>query len=232
MGLIYVVSVSWGGGVGWYSCRSGSVVLPMLPDRRASSSISAHGPLTAPWITVLGPSSLHMALGAKVLTQLFCTRESSLKCQVGGLCMRHPASKWNSTKHKGKEKRLDFILLPRFYFSFQRIVGGLCWWLFHHSPTSWNIKGTILHLMIVSFVTCGDDEEKDSNFSPVPEGPKKGRHRYNQFCLLEFDGAPEISGSPWCPSFKEDSWVLFKWEREGSRHQGAREPGLGSWVRG
>ena len=75
--------------------------------------------------------------------------------------------------------------------------------------------------MIVSFVTCGDDEEKESNFSPVPEGPKKGRHRYNQFCLLEFDGAPEISGSPWCPSFKEDSWVLFKWEREGSRHQSA-----------
>lgn len=38
---------------------------------------------------------------------------------------------------------------------------------------------------------------------------------------LEFDVAPEISGSPWCPSFKEDNWVLFKWERERSRHQSA-----------
>ena len=31
---------------------------------------------------------------------------------------------------------------------------------------------------------------------------------------------PEISGSPWCPSFEDDNLVLLKWEREGHRHQG------------
>ena len=31
---------------------------------------------------------------------------------------------------KGK-KRLDFIILPEFYFYFLRIVSGLCWWQIH-----------------------------------------------------------------------------------------------------
>ncbi|XDB55922.1 hypothetical protein AB1E18_009384 [Capra hircus] len=43
-----------------------------------------------------------------------------------------------------------------------------------HSLASWNIKGPDLPLMTVSFVTCGDnpDEEKETNFSSIPEGPK------------------------------------------------------------
>ena len=42
------------------------------------------------------------------------------------------------------------------------------------AQASWNIKGPNLPLMTVSFVTCGDnpDEEKETNFSSIPEGPK------------------------------------------------------------
>ena len=36
---------------------------------------------------------------------------------------------------------------------------------------------------------------------------------------LGIDIAPEISGSLWCTSFEEDNLVLFKWEREGPKHQ-------------
>ena len=117
---------------------------------------------------------LHSALQAEMSMQLFHTRESCLMGRVWGLFMKHPVSKWNSTQHKQSNKRLDFILLPRFYFYSQGIVDGLCWWLFDHSPASWNIKGPDLPLMTVSFVTCGDnpDEEKETNFSSIPEGLK------------------------------------------------------------
>ena len=39
---------------------------------------------------------------------------------------------------------------------------------------------------------------------------------------LGLDVAPELSGSPWCPSFKEDNLVWFKWAREEPRHQGTQ----------
>ena len=60
---------------------------------------------------------------------------------------------------------------------------------------------------------------------------QKGRYWYNQFCFfthkvtpswLGLDVAPEISGSLWCPSFEEDNLVLFKWAREGPRHEGTQ----------
>ena len=35
---------------------------------------------------------------------------------------------------------------------------------------------------------------------------------------LGLDVAPEISGSPWCPSFEEGNLVLLKWARKGHRH--------------
>ena len=42
------------------------------------------------------------------------------------------------------------------------------------AQASWNIKGPNLPLMTVSFVSCGDnpDEEKETNFSSILEGPK------------------------------------------------------------
>ena len=39
---------------------------------------------------------------------------------------------------------------------------------------------------------------------------------------LGLDVAPELSTSPWCPSFKEDNLVWFKWAREEPRHQGTQ----------
>ena len=65
--------------------------------------------------------------------------------------------------------------------------------------------------------------------SPLCLKVQKGRYWYNQFWFfthkvtpswLGLDVAPEISGSLWCPSFEEDNLVLFKWAREGPRHQG------------
>ena len=40
--------------------------------------------------------------------------------------------------------------------------------------------------------------------------------------MAGLDVAPEISGSLWCSSFEEDNLVLFKWAREGPRHQGTQ----------
>ena len=156
------------------SHRTGSAVLPVAPDCNARLSISAFDTSIPSWIAVLGAMILHSALWAEVSTQPFHTRESCLMGWVWGLFMKHPVSKWNSTQRKRSNKRLDFILLPRFYYYFQGIVDGLCWWLFHHSPASWNIKGPDLPLMTVSFVTCRDntDKEKETNFSSVPEDPK------------------------------------------------------------
>ena len=163
--------------LGWWkrqgSQRTGSAVLPVAPDRRAWSSVSAHGPWPPSWITVLGASILHTAIGAEVLAELFCTRESCLKVRVRGLCRGTlwASETWLSTKGEIKG---NTILLPRFYFYSQGIVDGLCWWLFHHSPASRNIKDAILPLMTVSFVTYGDnlDEEKETNFSSLLKGPK------------------------------------------------------------
>ena len=65
-----------------------------------------------------------------------------------------------------------FIIQILFYS--QGIVDGLCRRLFCHSPASLKIKGPTLPLMTVFFVTCEDnlDEEKETNFSSVPEDPK------------------------------------------------------------
>ena len=58
----------------------------------------------------------------------FLTKSSAVKCPVEASVS---GSLWESKapwSTKEKEKRLDFILLPRFYFYFLGIVYGLCWW--------------------------------------------------------------------------------------------------------
>ena len=50
------------------------------------------------------------------------------KCQVEASVsgsLWEGKAQWST---KEKETRLDFILLPRFYFYFLGIVNGLCWW--------------------------------------------------------------------------------------------------------
>ena len=85
--------------------------------------------------------------------------------------------------YKGSPCSPYFIIQILFYS--QGMVDGLCQWLFCHSPASLNLKGPTLPLMTVSFVTCGDnlDEEKETNFSSMPEDPK-GKILMNQFCLF------------------------------------------------
>ena len=39
-----------------------------------------------------------------------------------------PVSEWNQTKHQGREKWLDFVLLTRLCFFFPGRVNGLSWW--------------------------------------------------------------------------------------------------------
>ena len=74
--------------------------------------------------------------------------------------------------------------------------------------------------MTVSFVTCGDnpDEEKETNCSSSRRSEREGidiisftlllllflTHKVAPSCL-GLDVAPEINGSPWHPSFKEDN---------------------------
>ena len=135
------------------SQRTGSAVLLTAPGRSAGSASLHTAPLPPSWIIELGSASLHSALGppswitvpgAEIahgpqswgVSAAFHTRESHLKGQVWGFCMRRPVSKWNKTQHKGRDKRWHFISLFRFYFYSQGILDGLCQWLFHHSPAS------------------------------------------------------------------------------------------------
>lgn len=67
-------------------------------DFRVKPSISAHSLLPSSWIEVwLLP---------------FCTWNSSPKCCVQDLCRRHPLSKWNLTKHKGKARGQTLFYCP------------------------------------------------------------------------------------------------------------------------
>ena len=52
---------------------------------------------------------LHTARKPEVLTWPFPTFNTCLKCQIQGLCIWLPVSKWHSTEHKGGKKKLDFI---------------------------------------------------------------------------------------------------------------------------
>ena len=108
---------------GWgCSQRTGSAVLLVAPDCSAGLSICAFDTSMPSWIAVLGAMILHWALWAEMSTQPLHTRESCLMGRLWGLSMKHPVSKWNSTQHKRSDKKLDFILLPRFYFYSQGIV--------------------------------------------------------------------------------------------------------------
>ncbi|KAI4581557.1 hypothetical protein MJG53_010000 [Ovis ammon polii x Ovis aries] len=74
------------------------------------------------------------------------------------------------------------------------------------SPFSWNIKGPDLPLITVSFVTCGDnpDEEKETNFSSIPEGPKgKALTAQRSNCSIQHDSGDRttaFSEEAICPS--------------------------------
>ena len=78
-----------------------------------------HGPPS--W----GVRRSHYALGTLVWS-------ASCKASARGTLW---ASKTRRTQRKRK-KKLDFILLPRFFFYFLGIVNGLCWWQ-NHSEDKW-----------------------------------------------------------------------------------------------
>ena len=72
---------------------------------------SAHGPELQCW-----------------LQRSFLSRNSAWKCHVEASVsgsLWEGKAQWST---KEKEKRLDFISLPKFYFYFLGIVNGLCWW--------------------------------------------------------------------------------------------------------
>ena len=111
-------------------------------DPGAGRRVSAHG---LPRLCTRPAPSLHTACSSHLELprhlQCFCTCAPSY--HVG--CSRFapgalvwttrakasahgPAGASGTTKHKGKKRRLGFILLLRVYFYFPEIANGLCWW--------------------------------------------------------------------------------------------------------
>ena len=78
-------------------------------------------------------------LNWRARAQYFCAQDAAeLSCAAQPFCMRSsglrplPAvatcEQVKRDEAQGKNKRLDFILLLRFYFCFPGIVNELCWW--------------------------------------------------------------------------------------------------------
>ena len=93
--------------------------------------------------------------------------------------------------------------------------------------------------MTLPFVTCGDnpDEEKETNFSSIPEG-LKGKvlllfltHKVAPYCL-ELDVAPEITRAPGTLHLRKTTGYYLTRKGKDLGIRVHREPGLGSQVTG
>ena len=110
---------------------------------RARCSCDAQAQIAVPGVSLHMACHHHLELSVllsanaqgprvEVSVQQFYAGNSNLTLQ--GLCRWHPMSKWNYTKHKGKEENCQ-TLLPRFWFYFLGTIMSfaghtrLPWWL-------------------------------------------------------------------------------------------------------